>query len=257
MKKYFVLLLVGLLVLSLSGLATAQELTGNDVLENVEESISADTAQITFSMELHDGDRVRNRKLETYTMDGPDYDKGKVRFLEPASVEGTGFLTRDPHDSDDDDMYLYMPAVGSVRRIAGSDKNNSFVGTDFSYNDLSLLGGANYDDDYDATIIEENDEEYLLEIIPTDEEIEYSYGKMWVQKSNWFPTKVEFYDEDEELYKVLENEDIKEIDGYWTAGQMTMSDVQDDTKTVLYLEEIIYDEQLDPRLFTTRNLQRY
>ncbi|WP_408954364.1 outer membrane lipoprotein-sorting protein [Natroniella sp. ANB-PHB2] len=255
-KDLLSFLLISLLVFSLSGVVSA-ELTGNDILDKVEESISATTSQIEMQMELHSGGRVRERRLKIERMEGANKDKSLIRFSEPASVEGTAFLSLDEKDSDDDDMYLFMPALGNVRRIAGSQRNGSFVGTDFTYNDLSLLGGGSYEDDYDATILEEKEDEYILKIVPTDDDIDYSYGKMWVTKSNWFPERVEFYDQDEELEKVLINEDIKQIDGYWTADQITMEDVQNETKTVLFLDDIIYDEDLDSRTFTTRNLRRY
>jgi len=243
------------LVLGTAGLAGAQDMTGDDVLDKVEAAIDADSAKISFDMELHSssGD-VRNRELKARTQDG-EVDKSFIRFLAPASVEGTGFLSQDKGDSED--MYLYMPALGSIRKISSSQKNGSFVGTDFSYNDLSILGGGNYQDDYEATVQSEDDSQYVLKIVPTDDDIDYKYGKMWVQKSNWFPVKLEFYDSDGELHKVLTTKDVKQIDGYWTAGQMTMKNVQKGSKTVLQLAEIAYDKEIDDRLFTTRNLKRY
>ncbi|WP_027339624.1 outer membrane lipoprotein-sorting protein [Halonatronum saccharophilum] len=245
-----------LLVLTLGSLAAAEELTGNDVLDNIQDSISANTSQINLRMELHSGGRTRERELEVYRQDGEEMDSSMIRFLAPASVEGTAFLSHDPHDSEDDDMYLYMPALGNVRRISGSQRNGSFVGTDFSYNDLSILGGGSYDEDYDAEILEDLGDKYLLRIIPTDEDIDYKYGYMWVQKSNWFPVEIEFYDSRGDLHKVLTSEQIVQVDGYWTAEKLTMKDVQRDTKTILFLEDIVYDQPIDDRVFTVRYLRR-
>jgi outer membrane lipoprotein-sorting protein len=79
---------------------------------------------------------------------------------------------------------------------------------------------------------------------------------MWVKIENYFPTKLEFYDQKGELHKVLTNEDIQKKDGYWTAEKLTMKNVQKGSKTVLYLEEITYDKQVSDRIFTTRYLRR-
>jgi outer membrane lipoprotein-sorting protein len=255
MRKLVVwLIVVGLFVVNLASVQ-AEELTGEDVLDKVKEAIDAKSAEMTLSMVLYsEGGSKRERSLQVKTA-GNEGDKALIRFTAPADVEGTGFLSQEKSGGEEE-MYLYLPALGSVRRIAGSQKNGSFVGTDFSYNDLSILGGGNYSEDYEASIEEETEEEYLLEIVPTDEEIEYSYGRMWVQKSNWVPTKVEFYDKDEKLHKELTNEDIKQVNKYWTPHRMTMKDVQKGTKTVLHLEEVAYDVELDDRIFTTRNLRR-
>lgn len=255
MKRVISLTLILTLVISLSSLAAAQELSGDDVLDRVEESIDAQSSQVKLRMELYnESGSKRTRELEAYTKDG-EYDKALIRFLAPASVKNTAFLSQEKN-SDDKDMYLYMPALGNVRKIAGSQKNGTFVGTDFSYNDLSILGGGNYKEDYQPTILDEDNKEYLLRLVPTDEDIEYKFVKMWVQKSNWFPTKLEFYDEDEELYKELTNEDIKEKSGYWTAEKITMKNLQKGSKTVIYLDEITYDLELNDRIFTVRYLRR-
>ncbi|WP_148217703.1 outer membrane lipoprotein-sorting protein [Acetohalobium arabaticum] len=255
MKRIMIVTLIMVLVLSMSGLVSAQELSGDDVLDKVEESIDAQSSQVKLRMELYnESGSKRTRELEAYTKDG-EYDKALICFLAPASVKDTAFLSQEKK-SDDEDMYLYMPALGNVRKIAGSQKNGSFVGTDFSYNDLSILGGGKYKEDYQATILDEDDKEYLLRLVPTDEDIEYKFVKMWVQKSNWFPTKLEFYDKDKELYKELISEDIKERSGYWTAEKMTMKDLDEGSKTVIYLDEITYDLELNDRIFTVRYLRR-
>ncbi|AGB40575.1 outer membrane lipoprotein-sorting protein [Halobacteroides halobius DSM 5150] len=256
MKKLVSLLVLISLLVGLSGLTGAADLTGEDVLDKIKESIDANSAQLTLKMELYSSSgSKRERKMKVWTQE-QNQDKAMMRFLAPASIEGTGFLSQDKANGEEE-MYLYMPALGGVRKIAGSQKNGSFVGTDFSYNDLSILGGGNYKEDYEATILNKDSSQYLLKLVPTDEEIEYKYGKMWVRKSNWVPSKIKFYDAQGKLYKVLTNDNIKQIDGYWTPYQMTMKNKQQGTKTVLYIKEITYDQQINPRRFTTRNLRRY
>jgi len=255
-RKMISLILMSVLILGLTGIAWGQNLTGDDVLDKVEAAIDANSAEIKLKMYIYnEAGSMRERELKAYTQDG-EYDKALIRFLAPASVEGTAFLSQEKGNNNED-MYLYMPVLGNVRKIAGSQKNGSFVGTDFSYNDLSILGGGNYKEDYKATILESNENEYLLRLIPTDEEIEYKFVKMWVKRSNWFPTKLEFYDENGNLHKVLINEGVKQIDGYWTASELTMKNVQKGSKTVLRLDEITYDKRISERIFTTRYLRRY
>src|SRR5690606_18770804 len=59
-------------------------------------------------------------------------------FREPAQARGVGFLQWvDPHGPDS--QWLYLPTTKRVRQITGSRKKESFVGTDFSYEDLGLM----------------------------------------------------------------------------------------------------------------------
>jgi hypothetical protein len=58
-------------------------------------------------------------------------------FQNPRDVAGTGYLSFSYDDeSKDDDMWLYLPAMRRVRRITGSGKNDDFMGTDFTYEDM-------------------------------------------------------------------------------------------------------------------------
>ena len=71
----------------------------------------------------------RTRASTTYSM---------MFFLSPADVEDTGFLTYDYDEADrDDDQWLYLPALKKTKRIASSDKSGSFMGSDFSYADMT------------------------------------------------------------------------------------------------------------------------
>ncbi|HKJ67699.1 MAG TPA: outer membrane lipoprotein-sorting protein, partial [bacterium] len=123
-------------------------------------------------------------------------------------------------------------------------------------NDLTILGGGNYNEDYEAGILEHNSGEFLLRLDPLKDEIEYQYARMWVSTANWFPTKIEFYDESGQLKKVLINREIEQIDGNWTAREITMEDVQKGSRTVLSLTEVRYNVSLDEQIFTTRYMRR-
>lgn len=256
-RNLLIISLVLAIIVSFTGSGLSQELSGEEVLDRVNDQMNASTIEMDFKMELHssEGD-IRERQLKIYSKEGEgDTNKALIRFLEPASVEGTGFLSL--VEENQEDMYLFLPAIGSVRRIASGQRSGSFVGTEFSYNDLSVLGGGNFQEDYQPTVIEENQEEYILRIDPTDESNQYQYGIMHVQKSNWFPVRIEFYDSNEELWKVLTNQNFSEQGDYLMAETIAMENVQEGTKTVLYLNEVIYDGQIDDDIFTTRYLERY
>jgi len=255
-RKYFRLMFMLMMSAGFLSQIQAQDLTGEQVLDKIKESINATSSQIHIAMEIYNksGDK-RERALDIYTKDKDNVSNALIKFTAPADVAGTAFLSRDVTGGNDE-MYLYMPVLGGVRKIAGSQKNGSFVGTDFTYNDLSILGGGNFKDDYTATVIRHSDEEYVLKLDPTNEDIHYQYVKMWVEATKWFPTKMELYDPDGSVEKELTNSDLVKIDNLWTAKQLTMKNVQKGTKTVLSLENIQYNVTLNDQIFTTRYMQR-
>ena len=255
MHSKITLLTVLLLIIGgLSAIALSQGLTGDQVLDNVAESVDASSAKIELSMTLYSkSGSTRDRSLNVYMKEQGHTSKAFMRFTAPADVEGTAFLSLDENGSEE--MYLYMPVLGSVRKIAGSQKNGSFVGTDFTYNDLSILGGERYSDDYSPDITEHSNGEYVLNLTPENEDIEYTSAKMWVPSDIWFPTKIEFYI-DGKLQKVLTNENLEQINNYWTAKKITMKNVVKGTKTVLTLANIEYDIPIEDMIFTTRYMRR-
>jgi len=68
--------------------------------------------------------------------------------------------------------------------------------------------------------------------------------------------KVEYYDKQDRLLKVLEIEDMKQIDGFWTATKMTMTNHQRNHKTIISFESISFNETIDDNLFTVNMLER-
>lgn len=254
--KLITFLMFGLILGFAVNEAKSQDLTGSEVLDKVEQSIDAESADIELRMELFSSSgSKRERSLIAKMTESNNLSKSYIEFTSPANVEGTAFLARE-QDQNNEEMYLFMPALGSVRKIAGSQKNGSFVGTDFTYNDMSILGGGEYKEDYNATVESASADQYILRLEPTDKEIDYDYLKMWVDANKWFPAKIEFYTSDKRLEKVLTNQNIEQVHGYWTARELTMENVQKESRTVLYLDKIAYDVSINEQIFTTRYLSR-
>ncbi|MDZ7373723.1 MAG: outer membrane lipoprotein-sorting protein [candidate division KSB1 bacterium] len=221
---------------------------GNEILAKVQATANAPRDRsATMAMELVDkGGNTKHRLVQMYQKGDQ---KRLIRFLEPADVKGVGFLVLSQ-----DEMWLYMPAFHKIRRIASHTKHEKFMGTDFTYDDLAE---TKYSEHYQATLVHEDEAIAVLTLIPKPE-AEVNYGRlvMTVDKSNWVPQRVEFYDRTGTLRKVLTNGKVEKIGPYWTVTQMTMEDVQDKHKTVLSLREIKHDVGLDDEVFSKRSLMR-
>ena len=256
MKKYLSLLgvVVGITILMIS--STALAIDGEEIISKVDETLESETRKSEIQMTIiNENDQKRDRTIEIYSK---GEGKGLIEFLAPADVEGTTFLTLEKEE--EENMWLYLPAVGNVRKIASHMKSGNFMGTDFSYNDISMLGGSNYKNDYQSTLKEEVEYEgktcYLLESNPSKEDIQYSKMKMWVNKENFMPLKLEFYDNEGKLLKVMTNKNIEQINGHLTPQKITMKNVQQETQTVLTLNSVEYNVEIPDRIFTTRYMER-
>lgn len=256
-KKPFFYIFITIIILSvLSPNISAESLSGDDVLVKIKAARSADSASMTMIMELYNkaGD-MRSREMKNRHLENGE-EKSLIEFQSPADVAGTAFLSLKDKNSSEEDMYLFLPVLGSIRKISGSQKNGNFVGSDLTYNDITVFSGGNFKDYYAAEILEENEEEYLLRLSPTDSDIDYSYGRLWVRKDIFYPVKIEFYDQSEDLLKTIDLEKIEEIDGNWLARKITVKNVQKGSRTIMNMEDVKFNVELNEQIFTTRYLER-
>ncbi len=228
---------------------TAGAMAPLDILQAVEDTLNAPAdREVHLSMTLVDAEG--NTKTRELTILQKGKDKRLIRFLSPADVRGVGFLVLE-----DDLMYIYMPAFGKVRRIASHIKNENFMGTDFTYDDMAQ---TDYVKNYTPDLQEETDSHYVLELMPNEEsEIDYSRLVMCVNKATMLPDRVEFYDRPGLLLKIMTQTDVRRIDGYLTPHHIEMEDVQDKHTTIMDLENVVHDQSIPDQQFTQRYLKRF
>lgn len=252
MKKNLVTLL--LLVLPLMVL-TAQD--AYQIVETSRNRIQADTVSTRSRMIItaRDGSTTE-RLVDQYSSDSPDGTKTIIVFQKPASVAGTRFLTIE-NSGREDDHWIFLPALGRIRRIAASEGSGSFMGTDFSYDDISSTE-RDVDEDTHSLLGEETlDGEacWKIESVPKDSSYQYSKMISWIQKDNYISRKIELYDQDGELVKILEQSAFADIQGRITPRQTRMTSVNEGTNTVIQVEIMKYDDPIPSGVFTTRFLE--
>ncbi|MBN2498677.1 MAG: outer membrane lipoprotein-sorting protein [Deltaproteobacteria bacterium] len=198
------------------------------------------------TMELEDsGGTKSTRKMKMYQM-GTGY--RMIKFLAPADVKGMAFLDAE------EKMYVYMPAMHKIRRIAGSVKNDSFAGTDFSYDDLS---SDRFSDRLQPSKMTEDAEHYVLELVPKpDIDSEYGKTKMWVRKKDFLFDRLEFYDKRGAKWKVLDRRDFRQVGKYVQSFHLDMHDLKRNHWTRNIVESIECDKGLEKRFFSKRQLKR-
>ncbi|HEX9020680.1 MAG TPA: outer membrane lipoprotein-sorting protein, partial [Nitrospirota bacterium] len=133
-------------------------------------------------------------------------------FYQPADVKDMTFMVW-KHPGRDADRWLFVPAISMVRRIAARDKSSSFVGSDFSYEDVS---GRNIEDDTHSVVKEEKvgaRDCVVVKSASKADDVDYSYKLSWIDKTSFLPIKEEYYDKKGGLYKVFTADEIKDVKG--------------------------------------------
>ena len=144
---------------------SALALTAEEIAKKVESRDDGDNSISTMTMistDKHNKERVRSMK--SYSKNKGEDSQSVIFFLKPSDVKNTSFLTYDyDDDKRDDDQWLYLPALNKTKRIPASDKDSSFMGSDFSYSDMTEPNL----DDYNFKVLKESYIKKFEEIMPS------------------------------------------------------------------------------------------
>jgi len=240
-------------------------ITGEEIAQKVHDRDDGDNSTSKMRMILIDKNgKKRVRNLKTFTKDKGE-DKLKLMFfLSPADVKNTAFLTYDYDDSQkDDDQWLYLPELQKVKRIASSDKSSSFMGSDFTYSDMTSRNV----EDYTYKIMKEKmvngHKTWQMLVTPktkkTIEETGYTKSIVFVRQDNFVVVQSLNYIKIGKKLKYFKVVDLKKIDGIWTATKMRMVTKKGKKtlhKTVFEFSDIKYNQNLKESFFTTRTIQK-
>lgn len=201
-------------------------------------------------------ERLREMALlrKNYGESGGDQ-KYFIYFFQPADVKDMTFMVY-KYPAKDADRWLFVPAINMVRRIAAKDKHSSFVGSDFSYEDVS---GRNLADDNHAIVREEKlggKDCFVIKSTPKAGDSEFSYKLSWIDKSSFLPLKEEYYDRRGEPYKVFTADEIKDIKTFPTITKRTMKNLQSEHRTEVVYTKTDYNIGLEDSLFSERFLKQ-
>ncbi len=178
-----------------------------------------------------------------------------VYFVKPADVRRMAYLVhKHAAPGVDDDRWMYIPSLDLVHRIAATDKRNSFVGSNFLFEDVS--GRALEADDVE--LLKTTDKGYLLKKTPNDptEVVEFSYYTMFVDKKTFMPLDIKFYDKAGELYSRVQVVKMLMIQGYPTVVESMVENYKLGLKTIMTFTDVQYNIGLKDSVFAERSLLR-
>lgn len=238
--------------------------TPEGVARQIEARDTGRDSRLEMTMRLFDRQgRRRERALVIAALRGAGSrgDRVLVRFLSPGDIKGTAFLVWE-HAPTEDERFLFLPALGRVRRIAGSEKQESFVGSDLSYEDI----GGREIDDYRyafvqrATVWTAPDGRphaaWELESTAVDKASAYPRTVSLVRKDNFVVVAATVYNRRNEPEKRYDVRRLEQIDGIWTAMDVVMTNELQRTRTELVVAKAQYNIGLTDASFTRRALEQ-
>ena len=211
------------------GLAIASE------SERRQEGFGDTVTELVMTLRNDEG-RERRRRLTWKTLEitAPGVgDRSLTVFHEPRDIAGTAFLSHTYIDREDD-QWLYLPALKRVKRIPSANKSSSFVGSEFSYEDLLADEVEKFDYRW---LRDESCGElscFVVERIPRYDESGYSRQVVWIDHDEFRPLRIEFFDKEGDHQKTLLFDDYRRyLDRFWRPHRMAMMNHQTAKETVL------------------------
>lgn len=240
------------------------------VARQIEDRDMGKDVRMSMRMRLFDRqERVRERALTLVAIRGGpgrpvSEDRSLIRFTYPNDIKGTGFLVWE-HSGADDERFLYLPSLGRVRRIAASEAQESFVGSDLTYEDIGgrqfedytyqLLQGGNVPASWTAPDGSTHPV-YALESRSRDANARFPRVVSLVRKDNFIVVRAEIYNRRGEIQKTFEALRVAKAGAYWTTFEMRMRDALQRTRTELILDKVEYDVGLTSDDVSRRELER-
>ncbi len=206
------------------------------------------------------GERRRDMHIFDKRYPG-DEDKSLSFFLTPAEVKGTGFLQWG-HPRSDDDQWLYLPELKRTRRITAQGRDESFMGTAFSYRDLEILAEIQRWTEDDATSSLDGEEIidgtacHKIAFRPKQDGMSYGRIVLFLDKDKLVARRLDFFDQQDEAMKRLSLSRIVDIGPIPTAHLLDMTDLRKNARTEVEVSDVRYNAGLADDLFTQRQLER-
>ena len=199
------------------------------------------------------------RELRIRVLEVPDPNEGDwslVIFDTPRDVRGTAFLTY-THITEPDDQWLYLPSLKRVKRISSKNKSGPFMGSEFAYEDMASQEVGKYTYKYlrDETI--NGVDCFVIERYPAYKHSGYTRQVGWINKAEYRPEKIVFYDRKNSLLKTLVYSGYnKYLDQFWRADVLTMENHQTGKSTVLSWNDYQFKTGLEDKDFSRNSLKR-
>lgn len=213
------------------------------------------SSTLTMTLRAKDG-KEAVRELRFKTLEAPgDGDKSLTLFDQPRDVEGTTLLTF-AHKTADDDIWLFLPALKRVKRIAGNNKSGPFMGSEFAFEDFGTQELEKYKYKYLRDEKLGDQDCYVIERVPTDRNSGYSRQEVWIDKAEYRAVKINYFSRvGEPLKTFTASQWRKHLDRFWYPDRMEIVNSQTGRSTILAFKDYKFRNGFSPRDFDQSALE--
>lgn len=248
---YPMILLVTLFYVLVSGATvTVGASPVDDIVKKVEDNLNGKTAFMQFTMVVQTKRSKRTMKMDSWSM---GKDKSFIKITYPGKDSGITFLKIDKA------MWQYVPRIEKTIKIPASMMLQSWMGSDFTNDDL--VRESSISEDYSGVLAGEDEAEYVLDLFARPEApVVWGRIRMHISKKYFLPTTVSSYDEEGVLVRVLDYLEIKSFGqrSYPTHWIMRpQAPEKADHLTEIIIDHAVFDEEIDEEYFTKRALKRF
>lgn len=253
MKTLFVT--VAAMALGLSTAAFAEE-TAQDIARKARDRGALNLRDLTAELRLttRKGDGVKEQVLRTTAKEIGGRAHSLARFLSPAGVAGVTVLTVEGQGQAPDDVSIYLPKTKRVRKVAKTQRGQSFMDTDFNYADLGGTGAEEQNVKRLADAKVEGRDAYVL-LAEADESSPYGKVKLYVDKQTYVPLQADYEDKAGKPLKQYRTLKLKKFKDRVLAAESVMRNLQTGSETRMEILKI-EESTLGDEAFTERALER-
>jgi hypothetical protein len=239
--------------------ARAADLSGDEIVQRSLESFyyAGNSMRARVSMKLINRQgSVREREMTILRLNlgksGGDQ-RYYIYFHGPADVRGTSFLIW-KYPAREDDRWIYVPTLNLVKRISTDDKRSSFVGSDFTYEDVS---SRDLEDEIHALVRQEDFDGRPTYVVESNPKVQFGYSRRvsWIDRERWLPLKEEYFDARNEPLRTYTADKVERIGGQWAVTVRTMKNLQSGHRTEVVFRETEYGVDIKQDIFTERYLR--
>ncbi|HCE5202254.1 TPA: outer membrane lipoprotein-sorting protein [Vibrio parahaemolyticus] len=221
-----------------------------DIVQKSDQAMRGKSSYSEATMEIVRPDWTRSMTMKSWTK---GTELSLVLVTAPAKDKGSASLKRHR------EMWNWVPSIERVIKIAPSMLSQSWMGSDFTNDDLinqssivvdyqhALLGNDSFD----------GDKVWVIEATAKpDAPVVWNKVTLWISQSTYLQRKVEFYDEFDERVNVLTTYDVKELGGRKIATRMEMKPVdKPGNKTIFTTHQAQFDFDINDDFFSQQQMK--
>jgi len=251
MKSYSKLALIAFILLYYAFPTFIFAQSAKEIIKKADDLVRGESSESEIVMTIVRPDWERSISMKTWAL-GTTY--SLVLISKPVRDQGTTFLKRE------NEIWNWIPSIGRSIKLPPSMMMQSWMGSDFTNDDL--VKESSFLEDYDHSILAEeildNQKVWKIQLIPKPDAA-VVWGKVitYITQSEFHQLKTEYFDEDDFLVNTMLASDVKTFDGRRIPSKMEMIPAdKPGNKTQFEYISLKFNVKLKPSFFSTKNMKK-